>query len=112
MSENFKRCSKCIMPETAESISINTIDSEGTCSVCKQVTVEKKKIDWSKKANDLQELVSKYRGKYDYDCIVPFSGGKDSTFTLWYLVTELKLKCLVVRFDHLFMREIVINLYN
>ena len=32
-------------------------------------------------------IIAKHRGKNDYDCIVPFSGGKDSTFTLYYLIT-------------------------
>ena len=50
-------------------------------------------------------MIKDYKGKYDYDCIVPFSGGKDSTFTLWYLVKVKKLKPLVVRFDHNFYRK-------
>ena len=33
-----------------------------------------------------------------------FSGGKDSTFALYYIVNKLKLKPLVVRFDHGFLR--------
>ena len=49
-------------------------------------------------------MVEKYRGKYDYDCLVPFSGGKDSVWTLYYLVKKYKLKPLVVRFDHGFLR--------
>lgn len=57
-----------------------------------------------RKKNDLDELIKNYRGKYDYDCIVPFSGGKDSTWTLFYLVKEYGLKPLVVRFDHGFLR--------
>lgn len=43
----------------------------------------------------------------EYDCIVPFSGGKDSAFQLWYVVTQLKLKPLVVRFDHWGYRDLV-----
>jgi N-acetyl sugar amidotransferase len=53
---------------------------------------------------DLDALVAQYRGKHDYDCLVPFSGGKDSTWTLYYLVKEYGLKPLVVRFDHGFLR--------
>ena len=37
-----------------------------------------------KKKRELDNLIKDYRGKYDYDCIVPFSGGKDSTWTLYY----------------------------
>ena len=41
MNENIKRCMKCVMPETSESLLIDNRD--GVCSVCNQVTVEKKK---------------------------------------------------------------------
>lgn len=89
------------MPCTAESLSF---DESQTCSVCKQIEFKKTNIDWQQRRNDLAELITQFRGKYDYDCIIPFSGGKDSTFTLWYVVQELKLKPLVVRFDHGFLR--------
>jgi len=49
-------------------------------------------------------LTEQYKNKIEYDCVVPFSGGKDSTFTLWYIVSELGLKPLVVSFDHGFYR--------
>ena len=48
--------------------------------------------------------MSKYKNKNKYDCIVPFSGGKDSTWTLYYIVKHLNLNPLVVRFDHGFLR--------
>ncbi len=99
--DNLKRCTKCLLPETHESISF---DSEGVCSVCRQVEFKGEKIDWEKRKKDLTELIESHRGKYDYDCIVPFSGGKDSTWTLYYLMKEYKIKPLVVRFDHGFLR--------
>ena len=55
----------------------------------------------------LNQLVDKYRNKGQYDCIIPFSGGKDSTFQLWYVVTQLHLKPLVVRFNHWGYRPLV-----
>ena len=97
----LSRCSKCVMPETAESL---YFDEENVCSVCHQIGFKHEKVDWEKRRLDLAELIKRHRGKYDYDCIVPFSGGKDSTFTLWYIVRELNLKPLVVRFDHGFLR--------
>jgi N-acetyl sugar amidotransferase len=100
MSE-LKRCSKCITPETHETI---VFDEDGVCNICRQNEFKQGKIDWESKKKDLDELVESYRGKYDYDCIVPFSGGKDSVWTLYYLVKEYGLKPLVVRFDHCFMR--------
>lgn len=97
----MKRCTKCLLPETHESISF---DENGVCSICKQVEFKSEKIDWGKRKKDLSELIESHRGKYDYDCIVPFSGGKDSVWTLYYLMKEFKIKPLVVRFDHGFLR--------
>lgn len=95
------RCTKCGLPETHETISF---DDAGVCNICRQHLVKHEKIDWQAKKAALDALVEEHRGKHDYDCIVPFSGGKDSTWTLYYLVKEYGLKPLVVRFDHGFMR--------
>lgn len=57
-------------------------------------------------------MLDSARGKNDYDCIVPFSGGKDSTFTLYFAVKELRLKPLVVSFDHGFYRPNMIENRN
>lgn len=98
----MKSCTRCVTPETSESL---TFDTKGVCSVCHQVEVKQTAIDWAAREPLLDKVLDAHRGKHDYDCIVPFSGGKDSTFTLWYLVKVKKLKPLVVRFDHGFLRE-------
>lgn len=100
----MKFCSKCLMPDTAETL---TFDEKGICSVCNQIK-NKQEIDWTERSRDLDKLLEKHKSKKDkYDCIVPFSGGKDSTFALWYLVTQKKINPLVVRFDHNFLRPTV-----
>lgn len=99
---NLTKCGNCLLPETYETIEY---DTAGVCNVCRNKEYRDEKIDWATRGTMLGEVVEEYRGKYDYDCIVPFSGGKDSTFTLWYLVTQFKLKPLVVRFNHGFMRD-------
>jgi N-acetyl sugar amidotransferase len=97
----MKRCARCGLPETYETIQF---DSYGVCNICRQHEYKKDKIDWSERKRMLDSLVQDYRGKGDYDCLIPFSGGKDSTYTLYYLVKEYKLKPLVVQFNHGFMR--------
>lgn len=97
----MKRCTKCGLPETHETISF---DDAGVCNICRQHEFKNDRIDWRQRKLDLDALIEEHRGKYDYDCIVPFSGGKDSTWTLYYLVKEYGVKPLVVRFDHGFMR--------
>jgi len=101
----MKRCSKCVMLETQDMISF---DSEGVCSTCRQIEYKQQKIDWEERDKEFQTLLAEYRGKGEYDCIVPFSGGKDSTFTALVLIRKYKLKPLLVNFDHGFYRPGVI----
>ena len=97
----MKRCVRCGLPETHETIAF---DAEGVCNICRQHEFKGARIDWTARKKQLDELIEEHRGKYDYDCLVPFSGGKDSTWTLYYLVKTYGIKPLVVRFDHGFMR--------
>jgi N-acetyl sugar amidotransferase len=101
LSGALRRCVKCGLPETYETIEF---DSLGICNICRQQEFKKEQVDWASRKKMLDELIEEYRGKYDYDCIVPFSGGKDSTFTLYHLVKEYKIKPLVIQFNHGFMR--------
>ncbi|MBI9074765.1 MAG: N-acetyl sugar amidotransferase [Desulfatibacillum sp.] len=101
MKENLKRCSRCVLPETHETI---VFDDEGVCNVCRGHEYKQQSMDWDAKKTELDALVEQYRDQYEYDCIVPYSGGKDSTWTLHYLVKEYGLKPLVVCFDHGFYR--------
>ncbi len=98
----LKRCRKCGLPETYETIEF---DAYGVCNICAQKVFRDQGIDWTARKTMLDDLIEEHRGKHDYDCIVPFSGGKDSTFTLWYLVKTYGIKPLVVQFNHGFMRD-------
>ncbi|TAK09363.1 MAG: N-acetyl sugar amidotransferase, partial [Candidatus Manganitrophaceae bacterium] len=102
----LRRCTRCVLPETHETI---TFDAEGVCNICRQQEYKQTQIDWSAKKKELDALIAEHRGTSDYDCIVPFSGGKDSTWTLYYLVKEYGLRPLVVRFDHGFLRPTVLE---
>ena len=97
----MKKCSRCGLPETFETIEF---DDLGVCNICNQYDYKVKEIDWKDRKLTLDKIIEENRGKYEYDCIVPFSGGKDSTFTLYYLIKEYSLKPLVVQFNHGFMR--------
>jgi N-acetyl sugar amidotransferase len=105
-TNKLNHCIKCGLPETYETIEF---DEQGVCNICRQQDFKKEKINWKSRKKMLDSLIEKYRGKYDYDCIVPFSGGKDSTFTLYYLMKEYNLKPLVVQFNHGFMRPGVLE---
>ena len=102
----LRRCSKCVMPETRDVIEF---DENGVCNSCRNIAIKHEVVDWEAKKKEFLELLEQYRGKYDYDCIIPFSGGKDSTFTAYTLVKDFGLKPLIVCFDHHLMRPKVLE---
>ena len=74
----LKYCKKCVMPDTKPDL---YFDDKGICSAC-SFYIERKETDWSARALELKQILNKYRDKEgkNWDCIVPVSGGKDSTF--------------------------------
>lgn len=98
----MKKCVLCLLPETHETI---TFDGSGVCSVCNNFG-KKQEVDWKARQDALLNLVAEVKSKgSEYDCVIPFSGGKDSTFSLLFAVKELGLRALVVSFDHGFYRK-------
>lgn len=90
---NIKRCTKCILPETMPFIKF---DEEGVCNYCKSY----KPRNIPKPKEELFKLVEPYRRKgNDLDCIVPFSGGRDSCYGLHLIVNELKMKPITYTYD-------------
>ena len=89
----MRTCNKCKLPETYETIEY---DENNVCNICNSSVHKNENVNWTERKKMLDKLIEKYRGKYAYDCIVPFSGGKDSTFQLYYLIKEYNLKPLVV----------------
>jgi len=87
------RCTKCILPETMPFIKF---DQDGVCNYCKYY----KSRNTPKPKEELFELVKPYRrnGK-ELDCIVPFSGGRDSSYGLHLIVEELKMKPITYTYD-------------
>lgn len=99
----MRECTRCLVTETADTVGFT---ADGTCTVCKQV--ESKfdgRIDWVEREIEFARMCveAEERGG-NYDCIVPFSGGKDSTYQLWHICKRTNLKPLVVQYDHWGMR--------
>ena len=73
----MKFCSKCIMPETRPD---QYLDSNYICNGCKSYQ-NLKKIDWKKRKANLYEIIKKLKlDKKKWNCVIPTSGGKDSTY--------------------------------
>ena len=57
-------------------------DDNGVCAACRYQDIKDRQIDWAAREQALVDLCREYRSKAgNYDCVVPGSGGKDSTFT-------------------------------
>lgn len=79
----MRYCARCIIPDTRPNI---VLDSEGVCNACRNHAT-KRQIDWSERESAFQSVVENARKRTrGYDCLIPVSGGKDST---WQVV-----KCL------------------
>ena len=73
----LKYCKKCVMPDTKPDLHL---DEEGICNACRSYE-KRKEVDWEKRGKELLVLLDKYRKHgSNWDCIVPVSGGKDSTY--------------------------------
>lgn len=95
----MKYCKSCLYPDTKPQLEFN---EEGICSACTNFKM-KSSIDWNEKRNELQETLEKLSSKdgSNYDCIIPVSGGKDSTFQTYFIKEELGYNPLVINFHPL-----------
>lgn len=86
-------CTNCIMPSTKPDI---VFDENGLCNACSSYQ-NRDQVDWQKRHQELHEILEEYRVKdgSNWDCIVPVSGGKDSTYQV-LKVLELGLNPLCV----------------
>ncbi len=89
----MKICKKCIMPNTRPRL---FFDDDGICAACEWNEIKKSKIDWNSRRRELEQLCDNIRGKQLYDCIVPASGGKDSTYVADKMKNEFNLNVLTV----------------
>ncbi len=88
----LRRCTRCILPETFPMI---TFDEQGVCNVCRDY----KPMELKGK-DALLDLADRYRSKDGSpDCIVAFSGGRDSSYMLHYVKNELKLNPVAYSYD-------------
>jgi N-acetyl sugar amidotransferase len=95
---HLRYCVRCCIPQTQEGV---VFDELGVCQAC-QSAEQKIHIDWTVRERALRELLdtAKANAGRNYDCIIPISGGKDSTFQLHVLTQVYGMKPLAVTFSH------------
>ncbi|MGE4064679.1 MAG: N-acetyl sugar amidotransferase [Rhodospirillaceae bacterium] len=97
-------CQRCCYPANARPGII--FDDAGVCSGCR-VVESRPEINWKEREGWLIEILNEHKAKQraknnPYDCIVPVSGGKDSTYQTWLMKTKYGMNPLLVSYNHTF----------
>ncbi|MEW6587052.1 MAG: hypothetical protein AB1442_15765 [Nitrospirota bacterium] len=86
-----KRCTRCVLPETYPGIDF---DANGVCQLCR--AYQRPTV---RGVEELKRLVGSGKGN-KYDCAVTLSGGRDSTYVLYYAARILGLRILAFSYDN------------
>ncbi len=79
------------------------IDETGVCSACRNFEA-REAVDWGSRQTQLAEILERYRSRdgSTYDCLIPVSGGKDSTYqTIRMLEMGMNPLCVTATTDML-----------
>lgn len=99
MKTQFRFCKKCLYPETKPDLYFN---DKGICSACMAAEAKYKKIDWKKREKEFYSIIKKFKLPKDrpgYDCLIPVSGGKDSTYQAYFMKEVCGMNPLCVCFE-------------
>ncbi len=102
----IKYCKKCLFPETKPDLHFN---EEGICSACTAAEEKYKLINWDEREKQFKEIIQHYKKKPQetgWDCLIPVSGGKDSTYQAYYMKVVCGMNPLCVCFETTAVTEI------
>jgi tRNA(Ile)-lysidine synthase TilS/MesJ len=100
----YRTCQHCVLPEDESYINL---DEKGACNVCAS---QKEASSESLLETDFLKIIDQHKDKKSrYDCLIMCSGGKDSVYSLYYLVKKCRLNPLVFTFDHYFENDQAMN---
>jgi N-acetyl sugar amidotransferase len=73
----MRYCTRCILPDTRPGLELG---ADGVCSAC-TAHGRRSEVDWAGRAQKFTEIVDRVKQlERPYDCVIPVSGGKDSTW--------------------------------
>lgn len=94
-------CARCVLPESFPGVHL---DHEGVCGACRRGAA---RAEPDAQADEVRarfaSLAMAVRERPGFHCLLAYSGGKDSTYTLKLLREEYGLNVLAVTFDNGFM---------
>ena len=96
-------CKKCVLNERFPGIRFGEDEICNFCHTAK--SMDKQHSVRGKYEARFQKLIQEHKGRGSYDCLVAYSGGKDSTYTLHLLQERYDLRLLAYSFDNWFQSE-------
>ena len=97
----MKRCTRCVLPETFPGIQF---DAEGVCQYCRRMPEPARRAEQRRTLlARFEALVAEVIPRPGYHGLMSWSGGKDSTYTLWLLREVYGLRMLAFTFDNGFI---------
>jgi hypothetical protein len=106
LEEKMKRCTRCILPENYPG---TDFDNKGVCGFCNSYRPKEYRGDKKLKEEIEKVLNTKKYDNSSYDCVVAISGGRDSSYLLWYAVKQLGLKVVAYSAEHCFVPKLAIQ---
>tara|TARA_B100000674_G_scaffold400114_1_gene345580 strand:+ start:5522 stop:6682 length:1161 start_codon:yes stop_codon:yes gene_type:complete len=76
-------CKKCLYPSTKPDLWFKN----GVCGACHAYD-ERRSYDWTTGSEVFKKIIQDNKRNPDYDCIIPVSGGKDSTYQVWKVLQQ------------------------
>lgn len=94
-------CTRCVLPEEFPGI---RFDEAGVCQYCRQASAPEAQTEQQAALQArFEERVEQVRQRPGYHAVMAWSGGKDSTYTLWLLKERYGLRLLAFTFDNGFV---------
>lgn len=102
---NLQVCTRCVLSNSFPRL---TFDNQGVCSICREY--DEWTSGWKSKLPEQRKILDKICAKAkskrkEFDALIPYSGGKDSSFVLYVAKKELGLNCLAYTFNTGYLSE-------
>lgn len=96
-----RSCSKCLLPVACHRV---PLDAQGICAYCRTIEQYHHQVARIGCEGDmLARRLRRFRGQGHYDCVVGFSGGKDSSYVLYRLRERYGARVLAYTCDNGFL---------
>ncbi|AJQ96548.1 hypothetical protein [Gynuella sunshinyii] len=111
MTAAIQRCTQCILSANFPKIKF---DEQGVCNYCRKEDKDSYQNDQfiAEARQRIETLFSERPRNSEYDAIVCYSGGKDSTYTLQLAVEKYGLKVLAFTLDNGFISRVAFKNIN